>query len=747
MPFERGQVLSYYEILAPLGAGGMGEVYRARDTRLDREVAIKVLSDHLSEEAEPLMRFEREAKALASLSHPNIAQVYGIDQVGDVCFIVLELVDGEDLELRLKRGALPVREALAIGRQIAEGLQAAHAAGVVHRDLKPANVVLALDGRAKLVDFGLAKRLCFESATQAQACTGSVDSGLTGDGRLLGTIDYMSPEQSRGREVDECTDIWAFGCLLYELLAGTRIFPADSVADKLAAIAADTPDWSALPTATPQSVRRLLERCLEKDAAQRPASFEEVRQALSGAEAAPETQSIAVLPFANSSSDPDDEYFSDGITDEILNALNGLPNLSVAARTSSFALRERALDVSEIGTSLGVTCVLEGSVRRAGDRVRISVRLVEVAGGYQVWSERFDCKLGDIFDLQDRVASQVAAALSVELGPAPEERLVPRRTGDPEAYDRYLQGRFLLGQRGSALEQAAKVFQTAIDLDPEFAAAHAGLAEAWGLTSLYGSRRPHERMPRAREAAERALELDPNVAEAHTALGWVRLTYDWDAAAAGREFQAALRLDPRAVQARLWHGAYVLTLVEGKPDEGIALCREATEIDPLSGSALGQLAVAQNFAGRERDALATIQRTIEAETTSYMIWFHRGLAHFNLGEYEAAQRDLERAASLTSMNVWARSLLAATYAKKGETRCAEALQRALVHDDETGYVSPACLALTPAVLGRTDRAFAHLEDAIRERDGIMRTLPIWRALDPLREDPRFADLLERANLA
>ncbi len=601
------------------------------------------------------------------------------------------------------------------------------------------------DGRAKILDFGLAKKLTYETTG-----TSSPDeSTLTGEGTILGTADYMSPEQSRGREVDERTDRWAFGCLLFELLSGERIFPAESVPDKLAAIHADEPHWDALPATTPADMRALVESCLNKDAALRTIDLGEAARILAGTAPAPPPNkpalSIAVLPFANSGS-TDDEYFSDGIADEVRNALGLLSGLRVAARTSSFAFKANASDAVEIGSKLGVTRVLEGSVRRADQRLRIAVQLIDAQNGYQLWSERFDRETGDIFDVQDEVAAAVVTALrnelGGELGATEAPALVPRRTGNLEAYDRYLQGQFHLRQRGSALEQAVLAFRGALELDAELADAHAGLAQAYSLLSYYGSRRPHEMMPCARAAAQRALAIDPGLASAHTALAWVHMIYDWDDACAQSEFQAALRFEPDAVQARLWYGAYILSLFQGRASEGLAMCREAVELDPLSGSAHSQLGVALNFAGCPEEALSTLGAQLPHHPTSYLLWFHHALSRFNLGDVEGARTDLEHAVHLSSMNAWAKGLLGATYARLGDEERALAIQHELERAD---FTAPFCLGMTPSALGRTDEALTHLENGIAERDGLMRVLPAFRVFDGLRSTPRYAEVARQAN--
>ena len=742
-----GQTVSFYEILGRLGSGGMSEVYRARDVRLGREVALKVLPDSLVEDEQLLQRFEREARTLASLNHPNIGAIYGVGQVDDACFLVLELVPGEDLADRMARGPLPANEAIDIICQVADGLTAAHDAGIIHRDLKPANVVVTPDGRAKLLDFGLAKRLELEDQHSGERGSRLLDHAVTREGALVGTVDYMSPEQTRGRTLDERTDVWALGCLLFELLSGERIFPAETVNDKLAAIVADDPDWNALPDTTPSNVYSLLRRCLEKDRWKRMASSAAARRALEEVSSTQGvTKSIAVLPFSNTSGDPADEYFSDGVTEELINALSRLPGLRVTARTSSFAFKGQAVDVVEVGSKLGVAFVLEGSVRRAGNRVRITVQLVDTIYGYHVRSERFDREMGDIFDLQDEVANAIADALRVDLIGPRETRLVRRKTADTTAYDRFLKGQFLMEQRGSGLERALACYDSALDLDPNLAAAHAGRAEAFGLLGFLGMRRPREMMPRAREAALRALELDEDLAEAHSALGWVRFFYEWDSDGAGLAFERAMELDPQCISARGWHGAYVLSLAKGKHDEGIALCREATECDPLSTTAHALLASAQMFARRFEDARETVASMIDQHPTSYLLWHHMGVVHFNLERYEEARRHFQHAVSVSLMHAWAKASLGATFAKLGDSQRAEKVQEELVHESRTGYLSPLCLALVPACLGREDLALDYLDQAVRQRDGLVRILPAWRALDALEQDPRFDEVLERVGL-
>src|SRR5262252_2447911 len=418
MPLAPGIRLGPYEILAPLGAGGMGEVYRARDERLGRDVAIKSLPTAVAVEPARLARFRREAQTIAALNHANIAAIYGLEESAGVPYLVLELVEGESLAARLSRGALPPRETLALGIQIASAVEAAHERGIVHRDLKPGNVMITRSGTAKVVDFGLARNepavTLDDDFTASPTLT--AQAGATLVGTVVGTAAYMSPEQARGKPVDRRTDIWSFGCVMFECLAGRRAFAGDTAPDLIARILEREPDWSALPEATPARAREILKRCLRKDADARPRDIRDVRLELQEVAAGGRSErssekSVAVLPFENLSG-PEDEYFADGVTDEILNALAHLEGLRVAARTSCFAFKGRREDLRAIGERLDVATVLEGTVRRSGTRLRITVQLANAADGYQLWSERYDREMTDVFAVQDEIAHAIAARAS-----------------------------------------------------------------------------------------------------------------------------------------------------------------------------------------------------------------------------------------------------------------------------------------------------------------------------------------------
>src|SRR5258706_1527060 len=452
--------LAHYEIVGPLGSGGMGEVYRARDTRLNRDVAIKALPAEFARDPDRVARFRREAQTLAGLNHPNIAAIYGLEEADQTLHLVLELVEGETLVTRLQRGPLPPREALALGIQIASAVEAAHERGVVHRDLKPGNVMLNAAGTAKVLDFGLAK---------SDSTPGAVGATATTPGVILGTAAYMSPEQARGKPVDRRSDVWSFGCVLFECFAGRPAFSGETPSDLIARILEREPDWSALPPSTPAPVREVLRRCLRKEVEERPRDIRDVRLGLmeiasgTGKSSATAEKPSAVLPFENQSG-PDDEYFADGVTDEILNVLAQGEGLRVAARTSGFAFKGRREDLRVIGEKLDVTTVLEGTVRRAGQRLRITAQLVNAADGYQLWSERYDREMTDVFQVQDEIAGAIAQRLRVAmLSDADRTRV---GTKNLEAYELLLRGRAFQTKRGRFMAQAGACFEKAIGLRP-----------------------------------------------------------------------------------------------------------------------------------------------------------------------------------------------------------------------------------------------------------------------------------------
>ncbi|MFN8547186.1 MAG: protein kinase [Candidatus Eisenbacteria bacterium] len=491
-----GSRLGPYEIVAPLGLGGMGEVYRARDTRLLREVAIKGLTSAFSGDPERLARFEREAQLLAALNHPNIGGIFGLEEKEGTPYLVLELIEGESLAARLAEGALPLREALRVGAETAAAIEAAHERGIVHRDLKPGNIMLTPSGSVKVLDFGLAKGGApLEPSGDLAHSPTLTAMAATEVGVILGTAAYMSPEQARGKPVDRRSDVWSFGCVLFECLTGEPLFQGETVSDLIARILEREPDWTRLPATTPPRVVEILRRCLRRDAESRVRDIRDVRLELQeilagGTQAAPSREkSIAVLPF-NNLSGPEDEYFADGMTDEILNALAQVEGLRVAARTSCFAFKGHRQDLRSIAEKLDVATLLEGTVRRAGVRLRITVQLVNAADGYQLWSERYDREMTDVFAVQDEIASSIASRLRGTAKGDVDRGAARRGTSSVEAYELYLKGRALLMLRGRFIRQAIPCFERAIQLDPRYVDAMALLADACRLLGTMGMAPP-----------------------------------------------------------------------------------------------------------------------------------------------------------------------------------------------------------------------------------------------------------------
>ncbi|HEV8235233.1 MAG TPA: protein kinase, partial [Gemmatimonadaceae bacterium] len=653
MAFSPGIRLGRYEIVAPLGAGAMGEVYKARDPRLARDVAIKVLPPSFAADASRVQRFEQEARAVAALSHPNILAIFDIGS-GETPYLVTELLDGETLRALVDRGPLATKRTTDIALQFVAGLTAAHSRGIIHRDLKPDNIFLTRDGVVKILDFGLAKTAMLPS---------EVTLAGTSVGQILGTVGYMAPEQVRGEAADPRSDLFAVGTILYEMVSGERAFCGNSPADTISAVLREQPPDLVLRTGTLPAVARIVRRCLEKDANERFQSARELRfaiEALSdGQVAARESltktveKSIAVLPFANMSADADNQYFSDGLAEELINALAQIDGLRVAARTSSFSFKGKSLEIGEIAQKLNVRHVLEGSVRKSGRRVRITAQLVDASNGYQVWSERYDRQLEDIFDVQDEIARTIVERLKIAFSAGPGQRLVKAATADMEAYQCYLKGRALLYKRGTWIARALECFQQAVELDPRYADAWAGLADSYTTLAYYGFAPSVDTLPRALDAAKRAVEIDPDSAAAHSSLALAALLWDRDFETAEREFHRALALNPTYTQARCWHALMFLQATAGRLDEGVEEARRAVELDPLSGYAIACHTYALSNARRTSEALVQGHLAVESDPESFVAGWALGNACHWSGRFDEAVHAYERLLSMSGRHPWA----------------------------------------------------------------------------------------------
>jgi serine/threonine protein kinase/tetratricopeptide (TPR) repeat protein len=580
-PVAVGQSISHYRILGRLGEGGMGVVYKAEDTRLRRTVALKFLPQKLARDDDARARFVREAQAASSLNHPNICTIHDIDEADGRMFITMACIEGEELREWIQKGELELDEILEIGCQIAEALREAHDRGVVHRDIKPGNIMVTPRGVVKVMDFGIAK---LSGATQ-----------LTQTGSTTGTVAYMSPEQARGLKLDRRTDIWSLGAVMYEMITRRRPFTGDYERAMIRSILNDTPArMVVLRPDVPAGFERVVGRMLAKDPEARYQNAEgiiaDLKKLREGLEpdagpargvCEPRT-AIAVLPFINMSADPEQEYFCDGITEEIINALSRIESLHVVARTSAFAFKGKNEDIREIGRKLNVGALLEGSVRRMGDRLRVTAQLVAVADGCHLWSDRYDRDAGDVFAVQDEISSAIADTLRVKLLGAGARSPASQRSADPEAHNLFLRGRFLAAKRTrEGLEKGIECFERAIAKDPEYALAYAGLANALTRLALQWAASPAEALPRAEKAATRALKLDDGLAEAHAAMGRVEYAFRHNADGAERELRRAIELNPGYAKA---HYLYSSVLAESpeRRAEAAEAAERALELDPLS---------------------------------------------------------------------------------------------------------------------------------------------------------------------
>ena len=796
---EVGREIGRYHVLGALGAGGMGEVYLAEDRELGRRVAIKLLGGWLRQDEERAKRFTQEARTLAALNHPNIVTVYSVEHVGGTDFLTMELVEGPSLGERIAAGPMPLAEAIGIARQMAEALGTAHARGIVHRDLKPANVKITTDGKVKVLDFGLAKSAAPVGAGDASQ-QATVASGPTIAGTVLGTPSYMSPEQARGEPVDARADVWAFGCVLYEMLAGQQAFPGRTATDVLAAVIKDEPGWDALPPSTPPIVRDLVHRCLEKDAGRRLGDMAGVSAALAesasgagvagaptgtpmtaslpagrvagrrrgtqvavaalvvatvavaavglwklvpGRFAGPSITSIAVLPLANVSGNPDDQYFADGMTDVLIADLGSIEALKVISRTSVMAYRGGSKPPREIARELNVDAIVEGSALRSGDRVRITAQLIDARAETIIWSDTYQRDMRDVMTLQGEVARAIARRIQTTLAPDVEQRLTARPVR-PDVYEDYLKGRYFLSQSSpEGLQKAEEFFNRALEKDPALALAHAGLADVNVVRSFSGFAPPAEALDKARMHAVRAVELDEHLADAHASLAWISFQ-NWDWVTAEKEFQRALQLNPGNALARMFYAQFLAA--RGRNEEALREGRRSLELDPLSLPLQTTYASVLIGAGRYDDAIALCQETLRMNAGFFWAHEHLWRAYAQKGRFEEALAEARTAFSAQGdaevVNALERGQRQAGYAgamrEAAETLAARAGKR---------YVMSFRVALMYAHAGEKAAAIDWLERAHAQHGAMLEYIRISPEFRELRPDPRFQDLLRRMNLA
>jgi TolB-like protein/Flp pilus assembly protein TadD len=756
VPSLIGRQLGAYRVLSLLGAGGMGEVYRARDTKLNRDVALKILPDAFALDVDRLARFRREARAVAALNHPHIVTIFSIEEQNGVPFMTMELIEGATLDQGIPGRGLPLARFFDIASALADALSAAHRKHIIHRDLKPGNVMVTDDGRVKVLDFGLAQEVDADTVRLAE------DSTYLGTkvGTIVGTMPYMSPEQIEAKPFDHRTDLFSLGIMLYELATGERPFRGDSPAALMSSILKDQPKpLGERRSDLPPDVCRLIDRCLEKEPTNRIQTATEILAQLKAYRRAWETGarpagldstpppaeravSIAVLAFTDMSAAKDQDWFCDGIAEEILNALAPLKGLRVAARTSAFSFKGKGDDLRTIGEKLNVTTVLEGSVRRAGDRVRITVQLNDVADGFQLWSERYDRELKHIFDVQDEIAKAVAERLRVTLAGGKEDRLVEQATTNIEAYQLYLKGRALVDRRGASVPIGLDLLRKAVELDPGYAQAWAGIADALTVLAYSGAARGSESKAQAIAAARRSIELDPTSATGHNALACATLLYENNRALAKREFERALELSPSDGMGRCRYANFYLNWACGAFERGIAEARLALDSDPLSAYITMTLGVSLFTAGLLDEAIDTCRRAIQLDPRSFVSRWALGIALGMAGRFDEAISTLDAAAEISGRHPLALTGLAVVFGQGGKPAEARVVHGELMDRASRGYVSPSHLALTAYAAGQREEAIAFARRAWDEREPSFilwaRQFPPYRALH---SDPRFAAIL------
>jgi len=710
--WEEGRQVGPYVLLGAVGAGSMGDVWKARDARLDRVVAIKRLRV-------PGATIEREARTIAGLNHPHICTLHDI---GDD-YLVMEYIDGAPLT-----GPMEPGEALRIALQIVSALEAAHGKGIIHRDLKPANILLA-DGRAKLLDFGIAR----------SRVSVTPDATMTSEMTVSGTPAYMAPEQAQGSPTDARSDIFSFGAVLYEMLSGRCAFTAPSAIETLTAVLRDDPP----PLDAPPALSQIVKRCLEKSPASRYQTAAELRAALEQASTVPEKgSSIAVLPFANLSSDPEQEYFSDGLTEEVINALAHVPDLKVIARTSAFAFKGQQLPIGRIAEALHVSTILEGSVRRAGNRIRVTAQLVDVSNGFHLWSERYDRELADVFAVQDDIASAIARELR---GRLTFETRPPSHVPKVAAYEAYMMARHHVWQ-GLSVErfaQGLRCYEQAIALDPRFALPHAGLAEMFHIRASGTGPDAQAAAARVRSSLERAVSLDPALPESHAWLGVVAATYDYDWAEAERQFNQAMASEPVTPAIRHMNAYFNLRLT-GRAEQAIAEHHRAIEQDPLNMIFRVGLATSLTSAGRDAEASQVVDTLMELAPDFPGTY---GLLARNvaLAPIEQALAFAERFFGIRRWQAASTGLLAGLLRRHGDAgRAADLMAQAGRPED---YGNAVGYALYHLACGETDRAFDFMQLLVDQRHPLLMMIIVGGPYAPaLRASSRWPSFVRDIRL-
>lgn len=737
-----GKTISHYRILDKLGEGGMGVVYKAQDLRLKRVVALKFLPPEMMRSSEWKERFIREAQTASALDHPNICTIHEIDKEENQPFIAMAYVSGQSLSEKTQAGPLSIGEAVDIAVQVAEGLREAHDKGIVHRDIKSANIMVDNSGRVRIMDFGLAILSGKERLTRAAT--------------IMGTITYMSPEQARGEAVDYRTDIWSLGVVLYEMVTGAPPFDAPTEAALIYKIINEDPEPIAhLREGVPEPLHRTIKRSMQKDPGNRHEDMKtlaaELRSIRSGSPTTPiiladeeRPPSIAVLPFVNMSADKEQEYFCDGLSEEIINALTQLEDLRVIARTSAFSFKGTDAKISDIGKELNVETVLEGSVRKAGNRLRITAQLIDVDGGHHMWSERYDREMDDVFAIQDEITLAIVDKLKPKLlGEETEEGVCGCHPMNVQAYDFYLRGRWFWNRMtGESLKKAIEYFEKTIALAPDCAMAYTGLADSYNTLPIFSPISPRETYSKAKEAALKALEIDDALGEAHASLASILVRYEWDWEGSEKEHKRALELNPGYATGHQFYAMYLSFLK--RYDEALAEMKTAHELDPLSIIINAGLGNMYHNMGMNDQAIYTLNRSIEMDPDYALSHLFLGFAYLGKSMIEEATLEFQKAKEAkVGMSSVLEALIGEAYYNMDQKGEAKEIFDNLLERPRQSYISQYALARTHFVLGDIDEGFECLERAYEERDHWLCFLQTHPILPSIEDDPRFAAMLKK----
>lgn len=769
------ETISHYRILKKLGEGGMGEVYLAEDARLGRQVALKFLPASYQYDPDRRARFLKEARAASALRSPNIAAIYDIGEHDQIMFIVMEYVEGELLSRRIERAGVDGREVATIAIQIAEALDEAHQLGIIHRDIKSSNLMVTPRGLLKMLDFGLAKVM--ETRSQTDSDDFTVPLGQqTAAGIVMGTVAYMSPEQALAREVDHRSDLFSFGIVLYEMLASRLPFGGNSATETIDNILHQDPQpVSRFNCNAPTEMERIARKCMEKDRERRYQSAREIATDLrnflrdldsgartnsgfstqpitASAPTAPRARSrksidsLAILPLANASDDPDTEYLADGITESIINNLSQLSKLRVMARSTVFRYKGKEIDPQQTGRELGVRAVLAGRMLQRGETLVIKVELVDTSDGSHIWGEQYNRKLADIFTIEEEISSVISEKLRLKLDSAQKKKLARRHTENTEAYQLYLKGRYYWNKRTpEGLKKGIEYFNQAIDSDPNYALAYAGLADSYNILASYSAIAPKDAFPRAKAAAKTSLELDDKLAEAHASMSFATFGFDWNWPEAERGFKRAIELNPGYSSAHQWYALFLAAM--NRMREASAEMKIAEELDPLSLPMNTNAGWILYLARRYDEAIDTYLKILELDEDFLLAHRRLGQAYIEKQRLAQAIEEFEKCLNYVREDAETLAWMGYAYAVSGSRERSEQIIDELATLSKSRYVSSYLMAIIRIGLGEIDRAFELLEKAYEERYGFLAYLVVSPVFDRLRSDERFLNLAERVGLA